>query len=107
MDIQGVEKFLGRKILPEYQVKYERTIKDNGYILTRPSGYDNGWVAINMMIHVNDEGVITRIEGDRCTSAPHSIYSSGGHARDTKFNHSDMAYLRRFHRSITEEAKEI
>lgn len=103
MAIQGVEKFIGRKVLPAAQEEYKDSIRDSGYIVTRPDNYDSGWVHINMMIYVNEEGVITKIDGDRCTSAPHSIYNRSHSVRDTKFNHSDMAYLRRFLRSITEE----
>lgn len=103
--IEGMEKFIGRKLNDTTIEQYRNTIgMYGGCIVTRPDFY-RGNIAINMNIHVNKDMIITDFTGDKCYSHYSGLYNRCHNVYDRSFTKRDIAYLRGFVRKISIEGK--
>ena len=95
--IEGMEKYVGRKLKDEYVEEY----KDSSYIVTRPDYYSTN-MHINMTIYFDENYCISDFDGDKCYSYDRGMYNRSSATYSRNFTKRDIAYLRSFVREITE-----
>ena len=99
--LDGMEKFVGLRLTDEAVQRYHDYIDAEGKFITRPDFYGTS-IHINMFIHVDRESMrITDFSGTKCYSVCRGLYNRSAPVHMREFNQKDMAYLRKFVKSIT------
>lgn len=99
--INGMEKFLGKKLNEAFLSEYKKSIDMLGYYLTRPDFY-GGNTHINMKIIFDSEYRIADFEGSKCYSYSTGLYNRSNPVKPVAFTSRDIAFLRAEVRRITE-----
>lgn len=98
--IEGMEEFVGKRIKKESIEALKGSDESSGYIRTCPD-FIGPNTHINMFVYYKDY-VITRVDGDKCFSVYRGMYNRSSAVYDRPFTKRELAYFRRFLKTITE-----
>ncbi len=101
VSIEGMDKFIGKTLKPEYAQYIQLGVDKRRHYLTRPDFY-NGNTHINMYIFVDEANKIIGFEGNKCYSHYSGLYNRSANVREGKFTARDIAFLRKEAKKITE-----
>ena len=101
--IEGMESFIGLKLNAQAIEDYGEQLNSyQNYILTRPDDCGEN-IHINMYIFVDENYVITDVDGNKCYSYYRGMYNRSSSVYMRPFSKRDLAYLKRFLKKITKK----